>query len=60
MLKVTTREDGNLLDSIIQNRLLSLQKAEEWLKAYTDDQFKTADQSKVHRAVDQNTFSGKY
>ena len=59
-LEIMIREKGDLLDSILQNRILSLQKAEEWLKEYVNDQFKTTDQSKVHRNVDQNTFSGRY
>lgn len=59
-LEIMIREKGDILDSILQNRILSLQKAEEWLKEYVNDQFKTTDQGKVHRNVDQNTFSGRY
>lgn len=42
----------NVLDSILQGRILSLQKAEEWLKEYVNDKFKTTDKSEVHRNVD--------
>ena len=59
-LEIMIKEKGDLLDSILQNRILSLQKTEEWLKEYVNDQFKTTDQGKVHRNVDQNTFSGRY
>lgn len=59
-LEILNIMKGDLLDSILQNRVLSLQKAEEWLKEYVNDQFKTTDQGKVHRNVDQNTFSGRY
>ena len=59
-LEIMIKEKGDILDSILQNRILSLQKAEEWLKEYVNDQFKTTDQGKVHRNVDQNTFSGRY
>lgn len=59
-LEINHKENSDLLDSILQNRILSLQKAEEWLKEYVNDQFKTTDQGKIHRNVDQNTFSGRY
>lgn len=59
-LEIMIKVKGDLLDSILQDRILSLQEADRWLKSYINDQFKTTDQGKVHRDVDKNTVSGGY
>lgn len=58
ILNIMIKDD--LLDSILQGRILSLQEADEWLKNYINDQFKTTDKSFVHSGVDKNTLYGRH
>ena len=58
-LEIMIKRTDDLLDSILQGRVLSLQEADEWLKRYVNDQFKTTNQGIVHSAVDKNTLHGR-